>query len=211
MLEVLGTAGHEALVKPKPLRLILPGRHTLNDVAYDPDNGMLACPNAAVRRITPKVNVNSGAACRGLPLRDGCRNPASGRKSASTEHGGRHHVHRATMSTGPPRRARTSGATAGHAGPWSNAASLGSSPEPDAACAIQAASKTWHGPGPHKAGPIKGEGPRPRAQPPEAIRPRPNGREGLTQPRYRARENLPLRRNGWFGCQYTRTSHPNSA
>lgn len=41
MLEALETAGHEALVKPKPLRQAAPGVCVLDDFAYDAQNRTL--------------------------------------------------------------------------------------------------------------------------------------------------------------------------
>lgn len=206
MLEVLGTAGHEALVKPKPLRLILPGRHTPNDYAYDPDNGMLACPYAAVRRITPKTNVNSGAACRGLPLRDGCTNPANGRKSASTEHGGLHHAHRAAAKSPDF---------------WCDCRTCRPLVECGVAWLVAGTGRRLRHPGGVKnvartPGHIKQAPSRVRGPDPAHSLPRPSGPAPMAVKASRnqdigPRENLPLRRNGWFGCQYTRTSHPNSA
>jgi IS5 family transposase len=95
MLEALETAGHQALVKPKPLRPAVPGGYVLDDFAYDPEHGTLTCPNGVVRRISPKGNVNFGAACNDCPLRDACTKAKKGRKVVITEHHGRQRAHRA--------------------------------------------------------------------------------------------------------------------
>lgn len=94
MLECLETAGHQAVVKPKPLRPAVSGGYVLDDFDYDQENGTLECPNGVVRKISAKGNVNFGAACNGCPLRDICTKAKKGRKVVITEHHGRQRAHR---------------------------------------------------------------------------------------------------------------------
>lgn len=95
MLEHLQKAGHQALVKPKPLRPAVAGGYTLDDFAYDPGKGTMTCPNGLVRKISPKGNVNFGSECNGCPLREQCTKAKNGRKLVITEHHGRQRAHRA--------------------------------------------------------------------------------------------------------------------
>lgn len=95
MLEALETAGHESVVKPRPLRPAVTGGYVLDDFAYDPEKQTLTCPNAVVRKISAKGNVNFGAACKGCPLRQMCTKAKKGRKVVITEHHGRQRAHRA--------------------------------------------------------------------------------------------------------------------
>ncbi len=95
MLEHLESAGHQALVKPEPLRPAVTGVYVLDDFAYDPENGTLTCPNQVVRTISAKGNVNFGPACKGCPLRGMCTKAKKGRKVVITVHHGRQRAHRA--------------------------------------------------------------------------------------------------------------------
>ncbi|AOT03807.1 IS1182 family transposase [Arthrobacter sp. U41] len=95
MLEHLEEAGHQALVKPKPLRPAVAGGYTLDDFVYDPGKGTMTCPNGLVRKISPKGNVNFGSECNGCPLREQCTKAKNGRKLVITEHHGRQRAHRA--------------------------------------------------------------------------------------------------------------------
>ena len=95
LLEYLETAGHQALVKPKPLRPAVAGGFTLDDFAYDEDKRTMTCPNGAVRKITASGSVSFGSACTGCPLRDQCTTAKGGRKLTITEHHGRQRAHRA--------------------------------------------------------------------------------------------------------------------
>lgn len=95
MLEALENAGHEAVVKPKPLRPAVAGGYVLDDFVYDEEKQTLECPNGVVRKISAKGNVNFGAACNGCPLREMCTKAKKGRKVVITEHHGRQRAHRA--------------------------------------------------------------------------------------------------------------------
>ncbi|MEO6531586.1 MAG: transposase [Specibacter sp.] len=95
MLEALESAGHQALVKPKPLRPAVPGGYALDDFALDEENNMLTCPAGKVHTISAKGNVNFGVACKECPLREMRTTAKSGRKVVITKHHGRQRAHRA--------------------------------------------------------------------------------------------------------------------
>ena len=95
MLETLDDAGHQGLVKPKPLRPAVPGGYDLDDFAHDEEKNTLTCPAGEVRRISPKGNVNFGAACKACPLREQCTTAKGGRKVVITKHHARQRAHRA--------------------------------------------------------------------------------------------------------------------
>lgn len=95
MLEALEDAGHQGLVKPKPLRPAVPGGHDLDDFTHDEANNTLTCPAGVVRKISPKGNVNYGSACKECPLRQICTTAKGGRKVVITKHHARQRAHRA--------------------------------------------------------------------------------------------------------------------
>lgn len=95
MLENLQEAGHQALVKPKPLRPAVPGGYDLDDFVHDEARNTLTCPAGEVRRISAKGNVNFGTACTECPLRGQCTTAKGGRKVIITKHHARRRAHRA--------------------------------------------------------------------------------------------------------------------
>jgi hypothetical protein len=80
LLRALATAGHTALIKPKPLARAIEGGFTIDDFAYDQLAGTLTCPNGLVRTITAKGRATFGAGCTGCPLRSRCTAATQGRK-----------------------------------------------------------------------------------------------------------------------------------
>ena len=111
MLEALETAGHQAMVKPKPLRPAVPGGYVVDDFAYDAENGTLTCPNGVVQRISPKANVNFGAACTAVPCGMRARRRRKAARLSLPNTTG------ANAPTGPPHRTPTSSTTTAHTGP----------------------------------------------------------------------------------------------
>lgn len=95
MLEHLDGAGHQGLVKPKPLRPAVPGGYDLDDFALDGAKNTLTCPAGEVRTISAKGNVNFGTACKACPLREKCTTAKGGRKVIITVHHARQRAHRA--------------------------------------------------------------------------------------------------------------------
>jgi hypothetical protein len=68
----INDAGHEAIIKPKPLHRPVPGGFTNDDFTIDEQAGTATCPAGATRPITPSRSVNFGTACRDCPLRARC-------------------------------------------------------------------------------------------------------------------------------------------
>lgn len=81
----LADRGHQAVIKPWPLRPAVPGGFTLDDFTINPDNSV-TCPAGHTRPITARRHVTFGALCRGCPLRDRCTTGKRGRQLALHEH-----------------------------------------------------------------------------------------------------------------------------
>ena len=75
----LAAAGHQAVIKPGPLRPAVPGGFTVDDYAVDEQAGTVTCPAGVTRKITARRTVTFGAACRGCPLRQRCTTAKDGR------------------------------------------------------------------------------------------------------------------------------------
>ncbi|MET3808909.1 hypothetical protein ABIB25_005941 [Nakamurella sp. UYEF19] len=76
----LAAAGHEAVIKPIPLRPAVPGGFTLDDFTINPDETAVTCPNGISRPVSATRTVNFGRACDGCPLRAQCTTSPRGRK-----------------------------------------------------------------------------------------------------------------------------------
>ncbi len=79
-------AGHEAVIKPKPLRPAVPGGFTLDDFTVDELAGKVTCPAGHTRPMSPKRTVTFGALCVGCPLRQRCTSAADGRSMSIHPH-----------------------------------------------------------------------------------------------------------------------------
>jgi len=77
--EAIGTAGHTAVIKPKPLHPAVPGGCTIDDFTVDDAAGTVTCPNHVTRMITPSRQAVFGTACRTCPLRQRCTTSKDGR------------------------------------------------------------------------------------------------------------------------------------
>jgi hypothetical protein len=75
----IGDAGHQAVIKPKPLQSAVRGGFTVDDFTVDEIAGTLTCPNQITRTITPSRYAIFGAACRTCPLRPRCTTSNDGR------------------------------------------------------------------------------------------------------------------------------------
>ena len=75
----LAAAGHEAVIKPIPLRPAVPGGFTLDDFTINADESAVTCPNNVTRPVTKTRTVTFGAACKGCPLRARCTTSRDGR------------------------------------------------------------------------------------------------------------------------------------
>jgi DDE family transposase/transposase-like protein DUF772 len=77
--DAINNAGHEAVIKPKPLQSAVEGGFTVDDFTVDEIAGTVTCPNHVTRMITPSRYAVFGAACRACPLRQRCTNSKDGR------------------------------------------------------------------------------------------------------------------------------------
>jgi IS5 family transposase len=82
----LAEAGHQAVIKPGPLRPAVEGGFTLDDFTVDESAGTVTCPAGITRPITARRTVTFGAACRGCPLRARCTTNKTGRVLILHEH-----------------------------------------------------------------------------------------------------------------------------
>jgi hypothetical protein len=78
-LAALAATGHTAVIKPIPLRPVVPDGFTVEDFTVDEVTGTVTCPNGITRHITRTRHVVFGAACRGCQLRARCTTAARGR------------------------------------------------------------------------------------------------------------------------------------
>jgi Transposase domain (DUF772)/Transposase DDE domain len=77
--ETIEQTGHQAVIKPKPLRPAVPGGLTRDDFTVDEQAGTVTCPAGVTRPITPGRAVIFGAACARCPLRARCTKSKAGR------------------------------------------------------------------------------------------------------------------------------------
>lgn len=82
----LAEAGHEAIIKPIPLRAPVPGGFTADDFTIDHVAGTVSCPNGLTRTISQTNVATFGAGCRGCPLRAQCTTARKGRSLKLHEH-----------------------------------------------------------------------------------------------------------------------------
>ncbi|HXZ76446.1 MAG TPA: IS1182 family transposase [Streptosporangiaceae bacterium] len=82
----LAEAGHQAVIKPGPLKPAVEGGFTLDDFTVDEGAGTVTCPAGVTRPISARRNVTFGAACRGCPLRARCTTSKTGRALILHEH-----------------------------------------------------------------------------------------------------------------------------
>jgi len=78
--------GHQAVIKPKPLRPAVPGGFTLDDFTIDEPAGTVTCPAGHTRPMSPKRTVTFGALCAHCPLRQRCTGAADGRSMSIHPH-----------------------------------------------------------------------------------------------------------------------------
>jgi hypothetical protein len=77
--EAIGSAGHRAVIKPRPVQPAVPGGFTRDDFTVDDQAGTVTCPAGVTRTIPPGRHVIFGAACSACPLRPRCTPSKSGR------------------------------------------------------------------------------------------------------------------------------------
>jgi len=73
-------AGHDAVIKPKPLQSPVEGGYTIDDFTVDEKNQTVTCPNGNTKRLSPGRVASFGALCRDCPLRARCTKSKTGRK-----------------------------------------------------------------------------------------------------------------------------------
>jgi hypothetical protein len=73
-------AGHEAVIKPKPLQSPVDGGFTVDDFTVDETAGTVTCPAGNTRPISTTRVATFGALCRDCPLREQCTTSKTGRK-----------------------------------------------------------------------------------------------------------------------------------
>jgi hypothetical protein len=81
-------AGHDVVIKPKPLASAVPGGFTLDDFIIDENNGTVTCPNGNTRPMSPARTVTFGRLCATCPLRQQCTTAKTGRSMTIHEHEG---------------------------------------------------------------------------------------------------------------------------
>jgi hypothetical protein len=79
-------AGHDTIIKPKPVQPAVPGGFTIDDFAVDEDAGTVTCPAGITRPMSKTRTVTFGAACAGCPLRGRCTTAKDGRSMTIHPH-----------------------------------------------------------------------------------------------------------------------------
>jgi len=73
-------AGHQAVIKPKPLAAPVEGGFTVDDFTVDEQAGTVGCPAGHTRPLSRTRVASFGALCRHCPLRQRCTKSDTGRK-----------------------------------------------------------------------------------------------------------------------------------
>ena len=94
MLAALADAGHEAIIKPWPVRPPVPGGFTIDDFTVDHTTGTVTCPAGHTRPISRSRQVVFGATCRGCSLRGRCTTSRTGRSLKLRDHDALSRAHR---------------------------------------------------------------------------------------------------------------------
>ena len=79
-------AGHDTIIKPKPLQPAVAGGFTLNDFTISEQDGTVTCPAGDTRPMSSKRTVTFGALCAACPLRDRCTTAKDGRSMTIHPH-----------------------------------------------------------------------------------------------------------------------------
>ena len=94
LLAELAYAGHEAIIKPWPIRPPVPGGFTIDDFTVDEATRVATCPAGHTRPITGSRQVVFGVLCRGCPLRARCTTSRTGRSLKLRDHDALTRTHR---------------------------------------------------------------------------------------------------------------------
>jgi len=73
-------AGHDAVIKPRPLQAPVQGGFTIDDFTVDEQAGMVTCPAGHTVALSRTRVATFGVLCRGCPLRAQCTTCKTGRK-----------------------------------------------------------------------------------------------------------------------------------
>jgi IS5 family transposase len=84
--DAIKKAGHDAVIKPKPVKPAVVGGFTLDDFTVEEGSGTVTCPAGQTRPISSKRTVTFGALCRDCPLRARCTTAKTGRAMDLHEH-----------------------------------------------------------------------------------------------------------------------------
>ncbi|MDT5255946.1 MAG: hypothetical protein QOD10_1026 [Mycobacterium sp.] len=79
-------AGHQTVIKPKPLRPAVPGGFTLDNFTIDEPGGAVTCPAGHTRPMSPRRTVTFGGLCVDCPLRQRCTTAVDGRSMSIHPH-----------------------------------------------------------------------------------------------------------------------------
>jgi len=82
----LADAGHDAVIKPPPLRTVIEGGFTRDDFLVDETAGRVTCPAGHTVAITRARGADFGIRCRACPLRARCTTSKRGRHLTLHEH-----------------------------------------------------------------------------------------------------------------------------
>jgi hypothetical protein len=99
--DAIGKAGHQAVIKPKPVQPAVEGGFTVDDFTVDTAAGTVTCPAGITRQVTARNAVIFGAACRYCPLRGKCTTAKDGRTMHLHEHDGLLRAARADWAANP--------------------------------------------------------------------------------------------------------------
>ena len=78
--DAIEKAGHQAVIKPKPLQAPVQGGLTIDDFTVDEQAGMVTCPAGHTVALSRTRVATFGVLCRGCPLRAQCTTCKTGRK-----------------------------------------------------------------------------------------------------------------------------------
>ena len=93
------SAGHDVVIKPKPLTPAVPGGFTLEDFTVDEAVGTVTCPAGNTRPMSQARTVTFGQLCATCPLRQRCTTAKTGRSMTIHEHEGLLRAARAQAAT----------------------------------------------------------------------------------------------------------------
>jgi Transposase DDE domain/Transposase domain (DUF772) len=78
--DAIETAGHQAVIKPRPLRPPVEGGFTVDDFTVREEQGTVTCPAGSTVRLSRTRVATFGALCRDCPLRERCTTCKAGRR-----------------------------------------------------------------------------------------------------------------------------------